>query len=87
MLARAHILPFWQKLKEVDIFIRFLKAVNASVIGLLIAVLYDPIILSSLKNLDDAILVILAFIILFFTKSPQWLAVLILSVSGWAITL
>jgi len=80
-------LPFWQKLREVNLFSRFLKGVNASVIGLLVAVLYDPIILSSLKNLDDAILVILAFIILFFTKSPQWLAVLILSVSGWAITL
>ena len=80
-------LPFWQKLREVNLFSRFLKGVNASVIGLLVAVLYDPIILSSLKNLDDAILVILAFIILFFTKTPQWLAVLILSISGWAITL
>ena len=80
-------LPFWQKLREVNLFSRFLKGVNASVIGLLVAVLYDPIILSSLKNLNDVTLVILAFIILFFTKTPQWLAVLILSVSGWAITL
>jgi chromate transporter len=44
-------LPFWQKLREVNLFSRFLKGVNASVIGLLVAVLYDPIILSSLKNL------------------------------------
>ena len=80
-------LPFWQKLREVNLFSRFLKGVNASVIGLLVAVLYDPIILSSLKNLYDVTLVILAFIILFFTKTPQWLAVLILSISGWAITL
>ena len=80
-------LPFWQKLREVNLFSRFLKGVNASVIGLLVAVLYDPIILSSLKNLNDVTLVILAFIILFFTKTPQWLAVLILSISGWAITL
>ena len=80
-------LPFWQKLREFNLFSRFLKGVNASVIGLLVAVLYDPIILSSLKNLYDVTLVILAFIILFFTKTPQWLAVLILSISGWAITL
>ena len=80
-------LPFWQKLREVNLFSRFLKGVNASVIGLLVAVLYDPIILSSLKNLNDANLIILASIILFFTKTPQWLAVLILSISGWAITL
>ncbi|MDA9649668.1 chromate transporter, partial [Alphaproteobacteria bacterium] len=80
-------LPIWQKLREVNLFSRFLKGVNASVIGLLVAVLYDPIILSSLKNLNDVTLVILAFIILFFTKTPQWLAVLILSISGWAITL
>ena len=80
-------LPLWQKLREINIFSRFLKAVNASVIGLLIAVLFDPIILSSLKSLEDAVLVILAFIILFFTKAPQWLAVLMLSVCGWGITL
>jgi chromate transporter len=80
-------LPFWQKLRDINIFSRFLKGVNASVIGLLIAVLYDPIILSSLKSFEDAILVILAFIILFFTKAPQWLAVLMLSFSGWGITL
>ena len=80
-------LPFWQKLREVNLFSRYLKAVNASVIGLLIAVLYDPIILSSLKSIDDAFLIIVAFIILFFTKIPQWLAVLILSICGWGITL
>tara|TARA_B110000003_G_scaffold54267_1_gene54167 strand:- start:130 stop:1119 length:990 start_codon:yes stop_codon:yes gene_type:complete len=78
-------LPFWEKLREISLFSRFLKGVNASVIGLLIAVFYDPIILSSLKNSEDTFLVILAFIILFFTKVPQWSAVLILSLCGWGI--
>ncbi len=78
-------LPFWQKLREVSLFSRFLKGVNASVIGLLIAIFYDPIILSSLKNSEDFLLVILAFIILFFTKLPQWSAVLTLSLCGWGI--
>ena len=44
-------------------------------------------ILSSLTSLEDVVLVIIAFIILFFTKAPQWLAVLMLSFCGWGITL
>ena len=74
-------LPMWQELKELDIIIRAFKGVNASVIGLLVAALYDPIILSSLSGLEDIVLIIIAFVVLFFMKIPQWLAVFILSVS------
>ena len=69
-----------------DIIIRAFKGVNASVIGLLVAALYDPIILSSLRGLEDIVLIIIAFVVLFFTKVPQWLAVFILSISGWGIS-
>jgi chromate transporter len=80
------ILPIWQELKEVDIIIRAFKGVNASVIGLLVAAFYDPIILSSLRGLEDIVLIIIAFAVLFFTKVPQWLAVFILLISGWGIS-
>ena len=81
------ILPIWQELKKMDIFIRAFKGINASVIGLLVAALYNPIILSSLSGLEDIILILIAFVVLFFTKIPQWLAVFILSTSGWFLSL
>ena len=80
-------LPIWEELKKISLVIRSLKAINASVIGLLIAAWYDPIILSSLKSNEDIFLILIAFSILFFTKIPQWLVVLILAFSGWGITL
>ena len=81
------ILPIWQELKKMDIFVRAFKGINASVIGLLVAALYNPIILSSLSGLEDIILILTAFVVLFFTKIPQWLAVFILSTSGWVLSL
>ena len=81
------ILPIWQELKKMDVFVRAFKGINASVIGLLVAALYNPIILSSLSGLEDIILILIAFVVLFFTKIPQWLAVFILSTSGWGLSL
>ncbi len=80
-------LPIWEELRKITLVIRSLKAINASVIGLLIAAWYDPIILSSLKSNKDIFLIVTAFVILFFTKIPQWLVVFILAFSGWGITL
>ena len=81
------ILPIWQELKKIDVIIRAFKGINASVIGLLVAAFYNPIILSSLRVIEDLVLIIIAFIVLFFTKIPQWLAVLTLSIGGWGISL
>ena len=80
------IMPIWQELKKMDIIIRSFKGINASVIGLLVAAFYDPIITSSLRSLEDMVLIIIAFVILFLTKISQWLAVFILSMCGWGIS-
>jgi chromate transporter len=80
------IMPIWQELKKMDIIIRSFKGINASVIGLLVAAFYDPIITSSLRSLEDMVLVIIALVILFLTKISQWLAVFILSMCGWGIS-
>ena len=80
------IMPIWQELKKMDIIIRSFKGINASVIGLLVAAFYDPIITSSLRSLEDMVLIIIAFVLLFLTKIPQWFAVFILSMCGWGIS-
>ena len=79
------IMPIWQELKKMDIIIRSFKAINASVIGLLLAAFYDPIITSSLRSFEDMVLIMIALVLLFLTKIPQWLAVFILSMCGWGI--
>ena len=76
-------LPLWSRIRRINKVIHAFKGVNASVIGLLIAAFYDPIILSSLRGASDIILILIAFIILFFTKISQWIAVLILIFCGF----
>ena len=48
-------LSIWNQLRKFDLIISGFKGVNASVIGLLIAALYDPIIITSLKSYHDFI--------------------------------
>jgi len=76
-------LSIWNELRKFDLIISAFKGVNASVIGLLIAALYNPIIVSSLKSYYDFVLILISFGILFFTKIPQWGAVLLISFCGW----
>ena len=76
-------LSIWNELRKFDLIISAFKGVNASVIGLLLAALYDPIIISSLKSYYDFILILISFVILFYTKIPQWAAVFFISLCGW----
>ncbi|OUW57639.1 MAG: hypothetical protein CBD59_04415 [Alphaproteobacteria bacterium TMED199] len=76
-------LSIWNELRKFDSIISAFKGVNASVIGLLIAALYDPIIISSLESYYDFALILISFVILFFTKIPQWAAVFLISLCGW----
>jgi chromate transporter len=79
-------LPLWSRIRKINKVVHAFKAINASVIGILVAAFYDPIILSSLKSVSDLILIFIAFIILFLTKTPQWLAVLMLIFCGFGLS-
>jgi len=79
-------LPIWSRIRKINKVVHAFKAINASVIGILVAAFYDPIILSSFKSVSDLILIFIAFIILFLTKTPQWLAVLMLIFCGFGLS-
>ena len=79
-------LSIWNELRKFDLIISAFRGINASVIGLLIAALYDPIIITSLKSYSDFALILISFIILFFIKIPQWAAVIFISFCGWIFT-
>ena len=80
-------LSIWNELRKFDLIISAFRGINASVIGLLIAALYDPIIITSLKSYSDFALILISFIILFFIKIPQLAAVIFISFCGWIFTL
>ncbi|WP_328801758.1 chromate transporter [Paenibacillus sp. LX16] len=70
------VLPFWNKLRNSPKIQRALVGVNAAVVGILLAALYDPLWTTAiLKPIDFALAVIL-FVMLVFWKLPPWVVVL-----------
>ncbi|MCP8970883.1 chromate efflux transporter [Ectobacillus ponti] len=69
-------LPFWQTLRQHRIMRPALLGVNAGVIGILLAALYDPIFTSSVRSALDAVLALAYFALLVIWRQPPWLVVL-----------
>ena len=61
--------------------------VNAAVVGLLLAALYDPVWTSAIEAPEDFALAAGAFALLAFWRSPPWLVVLLTAVIGALIAL
>ncbi len=69
-------LPFWNGLRSSPNVQGALAGINAAVVGILLAALYDPLWTSAiLRPLDFALAAIL-FVMLFFWKLPPWMIVL-----------
>ena len=66
---------------------RALAGVNAAVVGLLIAVFYDPVWTSAIQSPKDFALGIAAFGLLVFWNVPAWLVVLLAAAAGTALSL
>ncbi|KAF6570146.1 chromate transporter [Paenibacillus sp. SEL3] len=76
------VLPFWNKLRNSPKIQRALVGVNAAVVGILLAALYDPLWTTAiLKPIDFALAVIL-FVMLVFWKLPPWVVVLVGATGG-----
>ena len=63
-LLLAGILPFWQNLSRRPAAARIIAGVNAAVVGLLGAALYDPVLTSAATGIVDLLIAALAFIAL-----------------------
>jgi chromate transporter len=75
-------LPFWNLLRSVPIFQSALKGINAAVVGLLLAALYNPVWTSAIYSPADFALGLVAFGLLMFWKFPPWLVVVLTAVGG-----
>ena len=76
------VLPFWERLRDVARVRQGLMGVNAAVVGLLLAALYDPVWTSAIETPEDFALAAAAFAMLAFWKSPPWLVVLLTGAVG-----
>jgi chromate transporter len=75
LLIVSGVLPFWQTLSSRDSTARSLAGVNAAVVGLLAAALYDPVWVSAVKDSGDFAIALLGFVLLVSLRAPAWAAV------------
>jgi len=71
------ILPFWQKLRTKPTIRAALIGINASVVGILFAALYQPVFIGGVSGTNDFIGVILAYGALMYWRLPPWLVVIV----------
>ncbi|MDE0311349.1 MAG: chromate efflux transporter [Caldilineaceae bacterium] len=80
------VLPFWEKVRGVARVRQALMGVNAAVVGLLLAALYDPLWTSAIETPADFAVAAAAFALLAFWKAPPWLVVVVTAIAGAAVT-
>ena len=78
-------LPFWEELRHRPAAQAALRGVNAAVVGLLLAALYNPVWTTGITNARDFGLACAAFLLLFMWKAPPWLVVILSAGAGAAI--
>lgn len=75
-------LPFWQRLQHRPGARAALSGVNAAVVGLLLAALYDPVVTSAIHAPRDVALALAAFVALLHWRAPPWAVVLACALAG-----
>jgi len=70
-------LPFWELLRLRTGFQAALRGINAAVVGLLLAALYDPVWNSAIRGPADFSLALVGFGLLMVWRFPPWLVVVI----------
>lgn len=80
-------LPFLSELRQHASFQSILIGVNASVVGILLAAFYDPVIKSSIVSGADFALALILFALLNVWKTPAWLIVIIGVLAGYLFNL
>lgn len=84
-LLTIGVLPFWDDLRRYAAVRSALTGVNAAVVGLLLAALYNPVWTSAIRSPADFGLGLAAFALLMFWKWSPWLVVVATAAAGAAI--
>lgn len=84
-LLVAGALPFWERLRDNGPTRAALAGINAAVVGVLLAALYDPVWTSAIHRPADFVVALLAFVALVYWKIAPWLVVAACAATGWAL--
>lgn len=79
-------LPFWERLRHSIRTQAALAGVNAAVVGILLAALYQPVWTSAIFKPQDFGLAVVALVTLMFWKLPPWLVVIGSGAAGWLLS-
>lgn len=77
------VMPFWENLRRNIRARGALAGINAAVVGLLAAALYNPIWTGAVRVPLDAGLVLAALVAVMVFRLPAWLVVMICGAAGW----
>lgn len=80
-------LPFWERLRRNPRLQAAMLGVNAAVVGLLLAALYQPLWTSAIGQPLDVVLALLALVALMAFKLPPWLVVIACGLGGQCLSL
>lgn len=86
-LLIAGTLPFWNVLRNNSKIQGALVGINAAVVGILLAALYDPLWTSAIVESGDFMLAAVLFIMLVFWKLPPWMIVVAGALGGMVLEL
>ena len=78
-------LPFWHALRSRAAAQSALSGINAAVVGLLLAALYNPVWRSAIAAPGDCALAVAAFLLLAVWKTPPWVVVILCAAGAAAI--
>ncbi len=75
-------LPYWESLRQKTGVQSALRGINAVVVGLLLAALYDPVWTTSIKGPRDMALALVAFGLLMYWKVSPFFVVIVAAIGG-----
>ena len=75
----------WERLRHIAWLRRALMGVNAAVVGILAAALYDPVWTSAVTGPVTVVFVVVSYLLLSSWKIPAWAVVILAALAGWAV--
>ena len=81
-LLMLGVLPYWDRLRAMGAVQAALRGVNAAVVGLLLAALYDPVWTGAIHDPADFAIGLAAFVALVFWRVPPWAVVALAAAAG-----
>ncbi|MFA5606720.1 MAG: chromate efflux transporter [Leucobacter sp.] len=79
------VLPYWERIRGIPRIRRALGGVNAGVVGILGAALYDPVFTAGVTGPGSLAIAIAGFTALTAWRAPAWAVVIVAAALGWAL--